>query len=202
MNDCINCNQLSNEKKILINSIYLDFKKSVNKDCERCLEQGSKDPQELADEINNGNKGIRTKDYIRAALKEEHFKNCSIIGVEDIPINEIGPMNGMLMGVDLRETTVGDFFWLYNRVKGKQQNFNENMMVEFPIILVTPPCRAIKRKLDDVKLKYYVEDGNHRLLKWIDLGNKTVPAFVIIDPEYAPRDTDIMPNFMQNIKLL
>lgn len=34
-------------------------------------------------------------------------------------------------------------------------------------------------------MKYYAEDGNHRLLKWIDSGNETVPAFVIIDPEYA-----------------
>src|SRR3989337_4257252 len=131
--NCIKCDQLSNEKKILVNCIYLDLEKAVNKDCKRCLKLGSKDPQELANEINYKNKGIRTKDYIRAALKEEHFKNCTIIGVENIPINEIGPMNGMLMGIDLKEVTVGDFFWFYNHVKEKQQNFNENMMVEFPI---------------------------------------------------------------------
>ena len=72
------------------------------------------------------------------------------------------------------------------------------MMIEFPIVLVTPPNRGgIKYLLNGVK--YYVEDGNHRLLKWIDSGNKTVPAaFVIIDPEYV----NIRSNSMQNIILL
>ncbi|MFZ3091894.1 MAG: hypothetical protein WA240_14900 [Nitrospirota bacterium] len=172
--------------KILVNCIYLDLEKAVNKDCKECLRWASKNNTELADIINNKNPKIRSKDYIRAALKEQQFKKCGIESHENIPINEIGPMNGMLMGIDLSGINVGDFLWFYNHVKEKQQNFNESMMFEFPIILVTPPCRAIKRKLDDVKLKYYVEDGNHRLLKWIDSGNKTVPAFVIIDPEYAP----------------
>lgn len=38
-----------------------------------------------------------------------------------------------------RRIAVGDFFWFYNHIKEKQQNFNESIMIEFPIILVAPP---------------------------------------------------------------
>lgn len=202
MNDCIKCGKLSNEKKILVNSIYLDIEKDVNKDCEKCIERASKKPQELSLEIAKKPE-IRTKNYILAALKEQQFQKCEIEIHENIPINEIGPMNGMLMGIDLREVTVGDFFWLCNHIKEKHQNFNESIMLEFPIILVTPPCRGIKRKSDDVKLKYYVEDGNHRLLKWIDSGNKTVPAaFVIIDKQHTSGYADNWPNPLPNVRLI
>ena len=98
------------------------LKKPVNKDCKECLELDSKNNTELADIINNKNPKIRNKDYIRAALKERHFEKCKIEVRENIPINEIGPMNGMLMGIDLREITVGDFFWFYNHVKDKYQD--------------------------------------------------------------------------------
>ncbi|MFZ3091362.1 MAG: hypothetical protein WA240_12150 [Nitrospirota bacterium] len=196
--NCIKCDKLSSElwteKKILVNSIYLDIEKDVNKDCEECLERASKKPQELARVIAKKPE-IRRKNYIIAALKERPFEYCEIERHENIPINEIGPMNGMLMGIDLSEP-IGDFFLFRDHVKDKYQDKykeivdmkcfkeNENMMIEFPIVLVTPPNRGIKYPVNGIK--YYVEDGNHRLLKWIDSGNKTVPAFVIIDPEYAP----------------
>ncbi len=210
MNDCIKCDILTNEIKILINCIY-KLKSNYNKNCVECCEWASKGKTELAEIIKNKSLDEHDKDYIHASLHDEkhHFENCAIIGRENIPINEIGPMNGELLckndskdKIDLRKTDVGNFYWLHELLKTDEQyskiykekidgeqcfNKNENLMFEFPIILVTPPCRAIKRKSDDVKLKYYVEDGNHRFLKWIDLGKKTVPAaFVIIDPEYAP----------------
>ena len=198
MNDCIKCDILTNEIKILINSLY-KLHKIMKKDCWVCCQCASKGKNELANRIESIDSDERTKDYIRAALKERHFEKCKIEVRENIPINEIGPLNGDLMGIDLSKTFVRDFNWfhdliktqysdIYNKIIVNEQCFkeNENMLFEFPIILVTPPCRGIKRKSYDVKLKYYVEDGNHRLLKWIDSGNETVPAFVIIDPEYAP----------------
>lgn len=230
MNNCIKCDILTNEIKILINSIF-KLKNEYNKNCAECCQLASKGKNELAENIKNKSLEEHNKDYIHASLHDEnhHFENCTIIGVENIPINEIGPMNGELLckndskdEIDLRKTCVGNFNWLHDLLKTDEQyskiykekicseqcfNKNENMMIEFPIVLVTPPCRAIKRKLDDVKLKYYVEDGNHRLIKWIDLGIQkgmpveTVPAFVIIDPEYAPIYSVIGPNFMQNMRI-
>ena len=223
MNNCIKCGILTNEIKILINCIY-KLKSKYNKNCVECCEWASKGKDELAEIIKNESLEEHRKDYISAAIhkKDYHFEKCKIESHGNIPINEIGPMNGELLckndskdKIDLRKACVGNFYWLHELLKTEEQyskiykekidgeqcfNENKNMMFEFPIILVTPPCRAIKRRLDvmlvvsspgvtntvDVKLKYYVEDGNHRLLKWIDSGNKTVPAFVIIDPEYAP----------------
>lgn len=206
---------MTNEIKILINCIY-KLKSKYNKNCVECCEWASKGKTELAEIIKNESLEEHRKDYISAAIhkKDYHFEKCKIEGHENIPINEIGPMNGELLckndskdKIDLRKTDVGNFYWLHELLKTDEQyskiykekivneqcfNKNDNMMLEFPIILVTPPCRGIKRKSDDVKLKYYVEDGNHRLLKWIDSEIEkgrpveTVPAFVIIDPEYAP----------------
>lgn len=209
---CIKCGKLSNEMKILINSIYIDIEKDVNKDCEKCLKLDSKDSQELVRLIAKKPE-IRTKNCILAALKDYPFEDCEIERHENIPINEIGPMENNVIGIFLSKS-IGDFSWFYNYIKNRHQNKynkianiqcfeeNKNFMIEFPIVLVTPPNRGIASPLNGIK--YYVEDGNHRLLKWIDSGSKegksveTVPAFVI--KEKTPRYSDNRPNPIPNIR--
>lgn len=204
MNNCIKCDKLSNEKKILINIIF-KLKGASTKECADCLEWNLKERNELAqiiEEKDKIKKDERTKNYILAALKEYPFEDCEIESHENIPLNEIGPMKGLVIDIYLSEP-IGNFILFHNHVKDNYQDKykkivdmkcfkeNENMIIEFPIVLVTPPDRGGIKYLSN-GVKYYVEDGNHRLLKWIDSGIKegkpveTVPAFVIIDPEYAP----------------
>ena len=214
MNDCIKCGILTNEIKILINCIY-KLKSKYNKNCVECCEWASKGKDELAEIIKNESLEEHRKDYISAAIhkKDYHFEKCKIEGRENIPINEIGPMKGTLIGIYLNES-IGDFSWFLNHVKDKHQDKykeiidiqcfeeNKNFMIEFPIVLVTPPDRGGIKYLSN-GVKYYVEDGNHRLLKWIDLGKKTVPAaFVIIDKQHTSGYADNWPNPLPNVRLI